>query len=136
MLLPDATVAEAIAYMRGKAERYAQIARDHLDRAEVLSGGTDRIEASPVRAARFAQCATEAMALAQNYLGIAMALTALRPDPQTLQPGDLTTLPVQFLRRAANEDYPGEAFFRVTADQVVRAPLASASSQIALGGAA
>lgn len=125
MLLPDATLAEAINYMRGKAQRYAQIARDHIDKAEILKGGTDRIDASPVRADRFAQCAVEATAIAERYLGIGMALAALRPDPAGLKPGDITTLPVQFLRRASEEDFPGEAYFRVGGDIVVRAPLAN-----------
>lgn len=124
MLLPDATLAEAIEYMRGKAERYVQIALDHLERAEVLKAGTDRIPPSPLRAEGFARCAAEAKAIADQYLRLAGALSALRPDPETLKPGDLVPLPAEYLRRASGEDFPGEAYFRVGNGDVVRAPLA------------
>ena len=120
---PSSDIEATIAYLKAEAARYAVIAMAHIERAQILAAGTDRIPASLVRAQRFEACAQEAVSLAEKHFTWANTLAATRAN-SAMRPGDLALLPATFLRRCSDEDYPGEGLFRLSTGETVRAPLA------------
>ena len=125
MLRPDAMIAEAANWLQNEALRYVLIAQDHAAKAELVTHGTDRIPAQPKRGEDLQRCAEAAKALADQFLGYAIAVSSARPLAGPLTPGCLTHLPATFLRRCSPEDYPGQALFRLPSGEVVRAPLSA-----------
>lgn len=125
MQSPELLIQEAADYLRNEALRYVLIAQDHAGLAELISHGTDKIPAQPKRGADLQRCAQAAKALADQFLGYALAVAAQAPARGVLEPGSPTHLPATFLRLCAAEDYPGQALFRLPLGDVVRAPLAS-----------
>ena len=125
MPTPELLIREAADWLRNEALRYVLIAQDHAARAELITHGTDKIPANTKRGADLQRCAEAAKQLADQFLGYAMAVSALAPPTGDLPPGSATHLPATFLRRCAAEDYPDQALFRLPLGDVVRAPLAS-----------
>lgn len=120
---PNATLQQLLDYLKDKATRYAEVARRQIERAEAWKAGTDQILGNPVLAARYEAAARDALQLAEKYAGYAMWLAMLRPLA-SLTPGEATLISATFVRRAAAEDFPNEAFVRLAGDQLVRLPMA------------
>ena len=121
---PSSDIEATIAYLKAEAARYAVIAMAHIERAQILAAGTDRIPASLVRAQRFEACAQEAVSLAEKHFTWANTLAAFTWSSTAIRAGDPALLPATFLRRCSDEDYPGEGLFRLSTGETVRAPLA------------
>ncbi|ATC34081.1 hypothetical protein CA606_18065 [Caulobacter vibrioides] len=123
----NATLDELVDYLKDKAQRYAAIAQGHIQRSEVYAAGTDQTRPNAVFAAKYQDAARQALQLAQQYADYATWFAMLRPLDQAA-PGDQILVPATFLRRAADEDFPGEAFVRVAgASDPLRLPIQPAA---------
>jgi hypothetical protein len=124
----NATLNELIDYLADKARRYSAIAQDHIARAETFAAGTDQIRPNPVFAGKYQDAARQALQLAQQYADFATWFAMVKPLDQAA-PGDALLVPATFLRRAADEDFPGQAFIRLAgAAEPVRLPIQAAAS--------
>jgi len=125
---PNATLQQLLEYLKDKAVRYGAIAREHIEKAEAFRAGTDQIRPNPVQACRYEQAAREALQLAQQYTDYATWLSMLRPLDQ-VERGEAVLIQATFVRRAAEEDFPGQAFIQIPGvDLPVRLPLQSAAT--------
>lgn len=124
---PNATLQQLLEYLKDKATRYAAIAREHVEKAEAFRAGTDQIRPNPVQAGRYEQAAREALKLAQQYTDYATWLAMLRPLDQ-VDRGEAVLIKATFVRRAAEEDFPGEAFVQIPGvDLPIRLPMQAAA---------
>ena len=108
----NASLEQLLDYLKDKARRYAVIARDHVEKAEAFKAGTDQIRANAVQADRYEAAAREALQLAQQYADYASWLSMLRPLDQVGR-GEAVLIQATFVRRAAEEDFPGAAFIQI-----------------------
>jgi hypothetical protein len=123
----NATLNELLDYLKDKAQRYGAIAQDHIAKAEAFAAGTDQIRPNAVFAGKYQDAAREALQHAQRYADYATWFAMLRPLAAAT-PGEEILVPATFLRRAAEEDCPGQAFIRVAgADEPIRLPIQSAA---------